>query len=127
MNENFNVSEVQLVKYEKAYSEGGFWRKVKNVAKKAGAEVVYNALLLFYALKSDKVSLNEKAMIVGALGYFILPVDLIPDFIPALGFTDDAAVLLYLVRTLSCIDDDIKVIAKKKLSEWFGSCETYLY
>ena len=119
MSENFNEQEVQLQKYEKEYNEDGLWKKIAKFAKKAGEPVIYNVLLLYYALQSDKVSLKEKAMIVGALGYFILPMDLIPDAIIGLGFTDDAAVLIALINQLSCIDGNVKAQAAKKLKEWF--------
>ena len=119
MSEKFNEQDVQLQKYEKEYTEDGLWKKIAKVAKKAGEPVVYNVLLLYYALQSDKVSIKEKALIIGALGYFILPVDLIPDMIIGLGFTDDAAVLISLINQLSCIDANVKAQASNKLKEWF--------
>ena len=121
MNENFSVNEMQLVKYEKEYSESRLWEKIKSVAKKAGIKVIYYVLLLFYALKSDKVTMAEKGLIVAALGYFILPLDLIPDFIPIAGYGDDAAVLYGLIQKLDCIDERVKAQAKSKLKEWFGN------
>lgn len=63
----------------------------------------------------------EKALIVAALGYFILPLDLIPDFIPIAGYGDDAAVLYGLIKKLDCIDVRVKAQAKSKLKEWFGN------
>ena len=92
-------SPQEIVKYQKNYSERGLWGKVTKVAKKAGIKVIYAALLLFYALKSEKTSAADRALIIGALGYFILPTDLIPDFIPATGYTDDfGALVLALAR-----------------------------
>lgn len=120
MSEKFDVKDVQVQKYEKEYTEEGFWDKVKNVAKKAGKEVIYNALKLYYALKSDKVSATEKAAIIGALGYFILPIDLNPDVIPVVGYSDDLAVILATLKLLSCIDEGVKKQAKAKLAEWFS-------
>jgi uncharacterized membrane protein YkvA (DUF1232 family) len=121
MNENFSVNEMQLVKYEKEYSESRLWEKIKKVAKKAGIKVIYYVLVLFYALQSENVTIAEKALIVAALGYFILPLDLIPDFIPIAGYGDDAAVLYGLIKTLDCIDERVKAQAKSKLKEWFGN------
>ena len=118
--EKNDVTDVQVKQYEKEYSETGFWDKVKGVAKKAGKEVIYNALKLYYALQSENVSAKEKGMIVGALGYFILPIDLIPDAIPLVGYTDDAALLLAVLSLLKeSINEDVKKKAKDKLSEWF--------
>ena len=121
MNENFSVNEMQLVKYEKEYSESRLWEKIKKVAKKAGIKVIYYVLLLFYALQSENVTMAEKALIVAALGYFILPLDFIPDFIPIVGYGDDAAVLYGLIKKLDCIDVRVKAQAKSKLKEWFGN------
>ena len=121
MNENFSVNEVQLVKYKKEYSEIGLWEKIKSVAKKAGIKVIYYVLVLFYALQSENVTMAEKALIIAALGYFILPLDMIPDFIPIAGYGDDAAVLYGLIQKLDCIDERVKTQAKSKLKEWFGN------
>ena len=121
MNENFSVNEMQLVKYEKEYSESRLWEKIKKVAKKAGIKVIYYVLVLFYTLQSENVTIAEKALIVAALGYFILPLDLIPDFIPIAGYGDDAAALYGLIQKLDCIDERVKAQAKSKLKEWFGN------
>lgn len=83
-------------------------------------KVIYYVLILYYSLKSDKVSAKEKALIIGALGYFILPVDLVPDLIPGVGFADDAAALLVVIRSLTCVDFEIKNQARHKLHEWFS-------
>ena len=123
MSEKFDLEKVDLNdgKYAKEYNEEKFWGKIKNVAKKAGIKVIYYALLLFYALKSNNVTMAEKALIIAALGYFILPLDLIPDFIPIVGYGDDAAVLYGLIQKLDCIDERVQAQAKSKLKEWFGN------
>ena len=121
MSENFDPKKVELSKYEKEFSEDGLWEKIASVAKKAGIKVVYYALLLFYALKSEYVTIAEKALIIGALGYFILPLDLIPDFLVPIGYSDDLAVMWGLIKKLDCIDELVKSQAQEKLSEWFGN------
>lgn len=121
MSENFDPKKVELKKYEKEYSEEGLWDKIASVAKKAGLEVIYYVLLLFYALQSPNVTVAEKAKIIGALGYFILPLDFIPDFTPILGYVDDSGLLLLAIKALSCIDESVKQQAKSKLKEWFGN------
>ena len=121
MSENFDPKKVELNKYEKEYTEEGLWDKIASVAKKAGLEVIYYALLLFYALQSTNVTVADKAKIIGAVGYFILPIDIIPDFIPVVGYVDDGGVLLLVIRMLSCIDESVKQQAKSKLKEWFGN------
>ena len=113
---------VEVQKYENQYSEEKFWDKVAKVAKKAGIKVIYAALLLYYALQSSAVSAKEKAMIIGALGYFILPVDIVNDLIPGVGYLDDTAILVAVVKLLiDAINQDVTCQAKAKLSQWFGS------
>ena len=116
MAQQFNQTE--LVKYQSKYSESKFWSKIKTIIKNAGKDLLYLALLLYYVLQSDDVSLRHKATIIGALGYLILPVDLIPDFIPILGFTDDAAALAAALKTIkSSITPEIEARAKAKADE----------
>ncbi len=87
--------------YERHYDEDGFWKKVKHLAAQVGAKVLYPALQLYYVLQSNNVPVKAKTLIIGALGYLILPADLVPDFIPALGFTDDLTALLLALRTVN--------------------------
>ena len=108
--------------YEKHYNDSSFWNKVLSMAKKAGLKLIYIALLLYYTLQSRNVSTKDKAIIYGALGYFILPIDIIPDYIPIIGYTDDMSILIYAYnRIKSNIDDNIKEKAKHKLNSIFGS------
>lgn len=111
-----------LEKYGKFFTESKVIKKLTNVAKKAGIQVVYAALMLYYTLKSPDIPPKVKATIVGGLGYFILPVDLIPDFMPVIGFTDDlAALLLALTQVAMFVTPEIRFQAKDKLGEWFGT------
>lgn len=119
MKEKEENSNLDLQRYEAEYSERGLFDKLSSVAKKAGLKVVYYALILYYALQSPKISVKEKALIIGALGYFILPVDLVPDVIASAGFLDDAAALLAVIKMLTCIDDEVKRQAKELLKRWF--------
>lgn len=115
---------VDYKKYEEYYSDESFLTKLKNFAKKAGVKVVYTALKLFYALKSDKTPTWAKSIIVGALGYFILPIDLVPDLVPVAGFTDDLGVLLAAVGSVALhITPEVKAQAKEKMHDWFGKTE----
>ena len=113
--------QVMIVSSQKHYSEEGLWDKVKNVAKKAGLKVIYLALVLYYTATASTTPSEKKAIIYGALGYFILPIDLIPDAIPVVGFSDDFAALLWCAATVAaCVTPEIKSLAENKLSDWFG-------
>lgn len=104
-----------------SYSEGGLWDKLRRHARKAGRHLVELALQLFYALKDPGTPLWARTVIVGALGYFISPVDAIPDIIPVIGYSDDLGVLVAAVATVaSCITDEIKAKAAAQASRWFG-------
>ena len=89
-------------KYEKDYSESKLWDKIKKCAKKVGKETVINVLILYYAMALGKATPAQIVTIIGALGYFICPIDAIPDFLPA-GYSDDIAVLLATIKALSCV------------------------
>jgi len=70
------------------------------------------------------VSLKDKAIIIGALGYLISPLDAVPDAIPIAGLSDDLGVLLYVLNKVwSSVDDDMKNQAREKLSKWFDDDE----
>lgn len=98
--------------------------KIGKVCKKAGIKAIYYVLLLYYVLIDENTSWEHKGIIIGALGYFILPVDLIPDFIPMAGFTDDVAALVACIKTvMRNITPSIKQKAARKLSEWFTDVE----
>lgn len=114
-------ADTEIKKYEKDYSEEGFWDKVLNFAKQAGGNVIYIALILYYLATESDVPIRVKTIILGALGYFILPIDLIPDVIPIIGYVDDAGILLAaLLMAAAYITPEIKEKARLKLSEWFG-------
>ena len=113
-----------LQKYKDKFSQQNFIEKIQRIAKRAGAKLVYIALILYHLMQSDKVSLKDKAIIIGALGYLISPIDVVPDAIPIAGLADDLAVLLYaLGKVWSQVDDNLKDKAKEKLSKWFDEDE----
>ncbi len=115
---------VDYGKYEQHYNDDNFWSKIKGYATKAGAKAVYSALKLYYGLQSPQTPQWAKGVIVGALGYFILPADLVPDLLPVAGFTDDLSVMLAALATVAVnITPEIKAQARKKMSDWFGDKE----
>ncbi|MGG6544078.1 UNVERIFIED_CONTAM: YkvA family protein [Prevotella sp. 15_C9] len=113
-----------FTKYTNRFSKTGFIDKIQRIAKRAGAKLVYAALILFYSMESDKISIKDKAIIIGALGYLITPLDVIPDAIPITGLGDDLAVLIYVLHKIwGEVDEDVKNKAHKKLSQWFDEDE----
>ena len=81
--------------------------------------MVVNVLKLYYAMALGKATPAQVAAIIGALGYFISPVDAVPDLLPG-GYVDDAGVIGLAVSTLACCSDpEVVSAAKAKASEWF--------
>jgi len=110
-----------IEKYQEHYSESKFGTKLPRVARKAGSKLVYSVLLLYYVLRSQAVSNADKAKIYGALGYFLLPLDILPDFIPVAGYTDDLTAVIWAVHTVwKNITPEVKAQASAKTREWFG-------
>lgn len=113
-----------FMSYKDKFNKTAFLEKIARIAKRSGAKLVYAALILYYTLESDKVSMKDKAIIIGALGYLISPLDVIPDAIPIAGLTDDIAVLIYVVKKIwGEVSDDVKVKAKEKMRLWFDEEE----
>lgn len=122
MIEDVPFEEVhEIEKYGAHFSKEKFWDKVLKIARKAGATVIRPAMILYYLLEDDNVPFKHKAYIVGALGYFILPFDFIPDMLfPVLGFADDIAVMtLALNAVKESVTPEIKAKADAKVAEIF--------
>ena len=113
-----------FMQYSNKFTKGEFVEKISRIAKRAGAKLVYAALVLFYTLQSDKVTLKDKAIIIGALGYLISPLDVIPDAIPIAGLSDDLGVLIFVLQKIwGEVNEDVKEKARAKLSQWFDEDE----
>ncbi len=111
---------IEIEKYKENYSEEKFWEKLKKIAKKIGVKATAYGLTLFYVLQKDEVTYRYKLFIIGCLGYFILPIDLVPDVLVGIGYTDDIGFMaINLIRISKYIDDDVKRKVSKKLSGWF--------
>jgi uncharacterized membrane protein YkvA (DUF1232 family) len=77
----------------------GFWSKVRRVASQL--PFAEDLLAAYYCAFDRSTPTHVKAALLGALAYFVLPVDAIPDMLPALGYTDDAAVLFAAIRLVA--------------------------
>ncbi|WHH57200.1 DUF1232 domain-containing protein [Petroclostridium sp. X23] len=114
-------------KYSKEYSEKSLFEKIKDVASSAGISVIYAGLLLYFTLEKAATPLWAKGTIVGALGYFIVPLDAIADIAPVVGYSDDfGAIMLALGAVAMYIDEEVKAKAKAKLKDWFGEYDANL-
>ena len=104
------------------YSGPALWNTLKKVTAVAGRKTVLSALILFYCLKDRDTPTWAKGVIVGALGYLILPVDLIPDIIPGAGYGDDwGAIVAALASVAAYIKDEHKAKAHALVERFFGT------
>lgn len=115
------INNAELTKYEKKYSQDGFLNKIKKYGKVIGLGAIYKALQLWYVMQKPDVPATTKAVIMGALGYLVAPLDFIPDLTPILGYSDDIVAITYaLLQVQGYIDDDLKNQAKAKIEAIFG-------
>lgn len=102
------------------FSERCFWDKLAKFGLTAGRELVVKVLTLYYAALDPDTPTWAKAIIVGALGYFIMPLDAIPDIIPIAGFSDDlASVAMAMGTVLPYIKTEHAEKARSLLGRWF--------
>ena len=111
---------IDYSKFTSYFSPEALIAKISDFASKAGLKVINAALTLYYTAIDPSTPLRDKSIIYGALGYFILPLDAIPDAIPITGFTDDSAVLFAALTAIkSNITPEIRAKAFNRLKQWF--------
>ena len=104
---------IDTTAYTKSYSEEGLHNKIAR-NKGLGRTLLTKVFELWYAFRAPGTPAWAKAVIVGALGYFISPMDTIPDFIPGAGYVDDAGVILTALTTISMhVTDDMEQRARQ--------------
>lgn len=104
------------------YTGPALWDKLRKQAARVGRGAVEGVLQLYFALERPQTPAWAKGVIVGALGYFISPIDAIPDVVPVLGYTDDAAVIAAALASVAAhVDADVRKRAADKLRDWFGA------
>ncbi|EOD9418916.1 YkvA family protein [Vibrio campbellii] len=97
--------------------EKTFWRKMKNSVKKAGEEIAVMGIKSWLAMADSNTSVRHKAILGGALAYFVLPTDMVPDVLAGVGFTDDMAALTLAANSVgNAITDEHEAQAREKLS-----------
>ena len=98
-NANLNVENIQYSKENEEIVKNGFWAKTKKFAGKV--PFTRDAVAMYYCAMDARTPLWAKGIAFGALAYFITPIDAIPDALIAMGFTDDAAVIMAGFRAIS--------------------------
>jgi uncharacterized membrane protein YkvA (DUF1232 family) len=94
-----------------------FWRKTRRVA--ASIPFAEDLVAAYYCAFDHTTPLPVKTTLIGALAYFVLPADVIPDVLPVLGFTDDAAVLATTIKLVaSHIRPEHRIAARNRLAEF---------
>ena len=102
------------------YSDESFWVKLKRYAIVAGREVVERALTLYHVARDGDTPTWARTVIYGALAYFILPTDTIPDLIPGVGYSDDLGALAAALTTLAAhVKPEHRQRAVETLRRWF--------
>src|SRR4051794_28116621 len=96
---DLDPADARRAERDEATVRRGFWRKVRRVL--AGLPFAEDLLAAYYCAFDRATPLQVKAALLAALAYFVLPFDLIPDVMPVLGFTDDAAVLATAIRMVA--------------------------
>jgi len=103
------------------YSGPRLWRTLRKAALTAGRKTLLTALILFYCLQDRDTPTWAKGVIVGALGYLVLPMDLIPDIIPGAGYGDDWGALVAALGTVAAyIKDEHKAKAQAQVERLLG-------
>jgi len=114
MAQDLTIYDPRKFARDQARVESGFWPKVRRVARRV--PFLDEALAAYYCTLDPKTPIQAKAVLMAALAYFVMPVDVIPDFIAGFGFTDDATVLYAALRTVGrYIRDDHRAEAKQVL------------
>jgi uncharacterized membrane protein YkvA (DUF1232 family) len=107
--------DVAKLARDEAYVRRGFWAKVRRVA--AALPFVEDLLTAYYCAFDRDTPRHVQAALIGALAYFVLPFDIIPDMLPVLGYTDDAAVLATALKLVaSHIRPEHRAAAKRALA-----------
>lgn len=102
--------------YAKHYDEKTFWAKVGDMPRAAAGQVLHKALIARELMLDSSVPLWAKASLVGVLGYFVLPLDLIPDVMPGFGYADDLALLTMVLTNVDWLATDaIKARAMERM------------
>ena len=103
------------------FNERRFWKTVRRYASKWGDALLRQVVTLYYVMRDPKTPARSKAVIGGALAYLVLPADLIPDLLPMVGWTDDAAAIAWAaLEVVNSIKDEHRAKAAETISRLLG-------
>jgi uncharacterized membrane protein YkvA (DUF1232 family) len=98
MAQDLSPEESDKLKRDRSRVERDFWQKLKATCRKI--PFIDDLTAIYYCAMDPATPLQVKAILFGALAYFVVPFDVVPDFIAIFGFGDDAAVLYAAVRAV---------------------------
>jgi uncharacterized membrane protein YkvA (DUF1232 family) len=114
--------------YLKYFSESKLLRKIHRSAEKLGIKLLFYVFILYFLMSDKDIPLKTRMVFMAALGYFILPMDLISDLLPGLGFTDDLSFILYAVSMGGeYITAEVKERAKERINGIFNRENDYSF
>ena len=106
-------------KYIRYYNEHDLNKVLLKFGKRLGTLIIEWVLILTVLITDKSIPLKIRMLFVASLGYLILPADLISDFLPIIGFTDDIAFLSYVITSgKEFITPKVKEKANKKMKKW---------
>ena len=117
--EPFSPSEIAAMR-RATKDEAGILGEALSLVRKLARAIPFSedVLAAFYCVRDPATSARVKFILLAALAYFVMPVDAVPDFIPLLGFTDDAAVIAAAISAVrGAIQDEHREAARSNLLE----------
>ena len=111
-----------IQQYIKYYDEIQLIDKLGVIGKKIGSKVIYYILILVILISDNRIPFKVRLVFMAAIGYLILPTDLVADMLPVVGFADDIAFLTYTITNArEYITPEVLDKAKERMGSWANS------
>ncbi len=108
-----------IQEYLQYYDELELKEKLKIIGNKIGSKILFYVLVMVILISDSKIPIKVRLVFMAALGYLILPTDLVADLLPVVGFTDDIAFLSYAISNArEYITPEVTSKANDKLGKW---------
>lgn len=102
-----------------AFEERSFWSTLSRFAGRIGGAGVRQALTLYFAMRDPDTPRRAKATIAGALGYLVVPIDVIPDVLVGVGYGDDVTALALAAGVVAMhIKPEHRAAARARIEKW---------